>query len=99
VTGPGDRIAAAPASHSKKLEGQAKKAGRQSFVLRTPCQKVRLTNAMPNVQKAARAYGADGCVPANKKFLTAVRPPSQPPPAKLLPPVCPLLLAAEALPL
>src|SRR6266850_4896406 len=57
VTGHGDRIAAAPLSHSKKLEGgRPKKAG--------AC----LTNAILNVQKAARAYGADGCVPANKKF-------------------------------
>jgi len=29
---------------------------------------VRLANAKQDAEKAARAYGADGCIPANIKF-------------------------------
>src|ERR1700687_420603 len=71
----------------RNSRGLGQEAGAPAVCLTNASPNVRLTNAMLNVQKAARAYGADDCVPANKKILTVVRPPRNLIPASLLRPI------------
>ena len=87
MTGPGNRIAAAPVSHSKKLEGVRPRSGGASRLSykrqskRSPYERhAKRTKSRPRLRRRRLR-------PSKQEILTAVRPPRNLIPAMLLRPI------------